>query len=36
MRIVIFVEGKTESAFKPHLMAFLQTRLAGKMPKLVF
>ena len=29
-------EGKTEKAFKPHLIAFLQTRLAGKMPKLDF
>jgi hypothetical protein len=36
MRIVILVEGKTETAFKPILNAFLQTRVAGKMPKLVF
>lgn len=36
MRIAILVEGKTETAFKPHLIAFLQTRLAGKMPKLDF
>ncbi len=36
MRIAILVEGKTEMAFKPHLIAFLQTRLAGKMPKLDF
>ncbi len=36
MRIAILIEGKTESAFKPYLRAFLQTRLAGKMPKLDF
>ena len=36
MRIAVLVEGKTETAFKPHLLAFLQTRLAGKMPKLDF
>jgi hypothetical protein len=36
MRIAILVEGKTERAFKPYLLAFLQTRLAGKMPKLDF
>ena len=34
MRIAILVEGKTEAAFKPYLLAFLKTRLAGKMPKL--
>src|SRR5437763_2066600 len=34
MRIAILVEGKTERAFKPYLLAYLQTRLAGKMPKL--
>ena len=34
MRIAIICEGKTEDAFKPYLQAFLQTRLAGKMPKL--
>src|SRR6266481_2803392 len=34
MRIAILVEGKTEKAFKPYLLAFLKTRLAGKMPKL--
>jgi Domain of unknown function (DUF4276) len=34
VRIAILVEGKTEKAFKPYLLAFLQTRLAGKMPKL--
>lgn len=36
MRIAILVEGKTETAFKLHLIAFLRTRLAGKMPKLDF
>ncbi len=36
MRIGVLVEGKTETAFKPYLLAFLQTRLAGKMPKLDF
>jgi len=36
MRIAILVEGKTERAFKPYLIAFLQTRLPGKMPKLDF
>ena len=34
MRIAILVEGKTERAFKPYLLSYLQTRLAGKMPKL--
>jgi hypothetical protein len=36
MRIAILVEGKTEKAFKPYLLAYLQTRLAGKLPKLDF
>jgi hypothetical protein len=36
MRIAILVEGKTETAFKPFLVEFLRTRLAGKMPKLDF
>jgi hypothetical protein len=36
MRIAILVEGKTETAFKRTLIAFLQTRLAGKMPRLDF
>jgi hypothetical protein len=36
MRIAILVEGKTETAFKPFLIAYLKTRLAGKMPKLDF
>lgn len=34
MKIVIMVEGKTEMAFRPHLLAFLETKLAGRMPKL--
>lgn len=34
MKITILVEGKTELAFKPHLTAFLQSRLAGHMPRL--
>jgi hypothetical protein len=34
VRIAILVEGKTEKAFKPYLLAFLRTRLAGRMPKL--
>ena len=36
MRIAIIVEGKTETAFKPHLIAYLQGLLAGMMPKLDF
>jgi hypothetical protein len=36
LRVAILVEGKSERAFKPYLIAFLQTRLAGKMPKLDF
>lgn len=34
MKITILVEGKTESAFKPHLAGFLATRLVGRMPRL--
>lgn len=34
MKISIIVEGKTEKAFLPHLRNFLQTRLAGNMPRL--
>jgi hypothetical protein len=34
VKITILVEGKTEAAFKPHLTAFLQSRLAGHMPRL--
>ncbi|MGE5342561.1 MAG: DUF4276 family protein [Candidatus Omnitrophota bacterium] len=34
MKITLIVEGKTETAFLPYLKRFLQTRLAGNMPKL--
>src|SRR5713226_5000231 len=34
MKIALIVEGKTERAFLPYLRAFLNTRLAGQMPKL--
>ncbi len=34
MKITILVEGRTELAFKAHLIAFLRSRLAGKMPGL--
>ncbi len=34
MKIAIIVEGNTETAFLPHLMNFLKTRLEGNMPKL--
>ncbi len=33
VKIAIICEGKTEQAFKPVLLAFLKTKLAGKMPK---
>ncbi len=36
MKIAILVEGKTELAFKSHLLQFLHDRLEGKMPKLDF
>ena len=36
MNIVILVEGNTEMAFKEHLRSFLEARLQGAMPKLVF
>jgi hypothetical protein len=36
MRIAVLVEGKTETAFRPYLLAYLQSRLTGKMPKLDF
>ena len=36
MKITILVEGRTEQAFKPHLIEFLINRLAGTMPKLDF
>jgi len=34
VRIALIVEGKTETAFLPHLRKFLETRLTGRMPKL--
>jgi len=34
VKITILVEGKTEVAFKSHLIGFLQSRLAGHMPRL--
>ncbi len=34
MRIAIILEGKTEKAFLADLRVFLETRLAGRMPKL--
>ena len=36
LKITILVEGKTERAFKPHLLEFLKNRLAGRMPNLDF
>ncbi|BAZ31632.1 hypothetical protein NIES4074_41050 [Cylindrospermum sp. NIES-4074] len=36
MKIAILVEGKTEKAFKPILLNFLQSRLQQQMPKLKF
>lgn len=36
VKIAILVEGTTEKAFKPHLIAFLKTRLADRMPRLDF
>jgi hypothetical protein len=36
VRIAILVEGRTEQAFKPGLVGFLDARLRGRMPKLVF
>jgi hypothetical protein len=34
VKITILVEGRTEQAFKPHLIAFLKPRLVGNMPRL--
>ncbi|MBI2957435.1 MAG: DUF4276 family protein [Chloroflexi bacterium] len=34
MRIALIVEGETERAFLPYLRTFLQTKLAGSMPRL--
>jgi hypothetical protein len=36
VKITVFVEGKTEQAFKSHLLEFLKNRLAGRMPNLDF
>lgn len=36
MKIAVLVEGRTEKAFKPHLLNFLKSKLAGKMPNLDF
>lgn len=36
LRITVLVEGKTERAFKPHLLEFLKIRLAGSMPNVNF
>ena len=36
MKITLLAEGKTERAFKPVLLKFLETKLAGQMPKLHF
>ena len=36
MKIAIIAEGRTEKAFKPHLLNFLRTQLSGKIPKLDF
>jgi len=34
MRIALIVEGKTETAFLPHLREFLKPRLPGAMPRI--
>jgi hypothetical protein len=34
VKITIIMEGRTESAFTPHLIKFLKPRLPGKMPRL--
>jgi hypothetical protein len=36
MKIAILVEGRTERAFKPYLLAFLAKKLSGRMPNLDF
>ena len=36
MKIAILIEGKTEQAFKPHLIRYLELHLRKKMPKLDF
>ncbi|HUY15114.1 MAG TPA: DUF4276 family protein [Terriglobia bacterium] len=34
MKIALLIEGDTERTFLPHLRRFLETRLAGRMPRL--
>ena len=34
MKIALLIEGQTERVFLPHLRRFLETRLAGRMPRL--
>jgi hypothetical protein len=34
VKITILVEGRTEQAFKPHLINFLKPKLVGRMPRL--
>jgi hypothetical protein len=36
LKITVLVEGKTERAFKPHLLNFLKSRLAERMPNVDF
>jgi hypothetical protein len=36
LRITVLVEGRTERAFKPHLIEFLKQRLSRKMPNVDF
>jgi Domain of unknown function (DUF4276) len=36
VKITVLVEGKTEKAFKPHLLEFLKKRLEGRMPNIDF
>jgi len=36
MKISILIEGKTELAFKPHLIRFFKFRFTGNMPKINF
>lgn len=36
MKITVLVEGKTEQAFKPHLLEFLKSRLDRRMPNIDF
>ena len=34
MKIAVLIEGETGRVFLPHLRRFLETRLAGRMPRL--